>query len=201
MSHPLLARFASKVAIDPTGCWVWEGCLKRSGHGQFNDGAATVDVHRFIYTMLVGGDVSGRDIHHLCENPRCVNPSHLVALTRRHHIAVSPKSKGHAAIAHNRCAQGHPLTGSTTGVRPNGLRYCRICSTIRTRKKYAQGEDRRSPFLGVYWHKASSRWKVHITHGRRYIHIGTFSDEREAAAAWNKKAIELRGTNTRLNPV
>ena len=54
--------------------------------------------HRVAYTTLVGPIPKGHVIHHLCENPGCVNPRHLEALTKGEHTSA------HAALRRERAA-------------------------------------------------------------------------------------------------
>lgn len=55
-------------------CWIWVGCLyKGSGYGQFRNMRA----HRFSYSMCCGVVPDGLFVLHKCDNPPCVNPSHL----------------------------------------------------------------------------------------------------------------------------
>jgi hypothetical protein len=40
---------------------------------------------RFIYEEVVGPIPAAHELHHRCENPRCVNPDHLEPVTRAEH--------------------------------------------------------------------------------------------------------------------
>jgi hypothetical protein len=42
----------------------------------------------YVYDLTHGNRQWGMDIHHRCENPSCVNPYHLVGLTKQDHVAV-----------------------------------------------------------------------------------------------------------------
>ena len=65
---------------DENGCWLWTGRVNKStGYGeQANDLA-----HRLFYESLVGEIPAGLELDHLCRVHRCVNPSHLEAVTHR----------------------------------------------------------------------------------------------------------------------
>ena len=81
--------------VDPeTGCWVWDGHCNASGYGQFRLGSAKMKLaHRYYYELLVGPISEGHDLHHICENPKCVNPAHLEPLSRKVHRRKSKFTK------------------------------------------------------------------------------------------------------------
>jgi group I intron endonuclease len=56
-----------------------------------------------------------------------------------------------------------------------------------------------SIYMGVSFNKANSKWKVEIKYNRKYVFIGYFLNEIDAALAYNAKAIELYGENAKLN--
>jgi len=62
-----------------------------------------------------------------------------------------------------------------------------------------QAMKRRSKYRGVTWHRQSSRWHARIFNEGTPHHIGLYSDEEEAARAYDAKAISLKGTSTSLN--
>jgi hypothetical protein len=51
----------------------------------------------------------------------------------------------------------------------------------------------------VHYDKENQCWKASITYRFRSIWLGRFADEREAALAFDARAIALRGLNARLN--
>lgn len=59
--------------------------------------------------------------------------------------------------------------------------------------------DAKSEFKGVSWHQNSNKWIAKIIHNRAPIHLGVFSNEIDAARAYNFAAIEYFGKNARLN--
>lgn len=69
-------RFWKKVHKTDS-CWLWTGAKFKSGYGQIDDKGKTLRAHRVSYELRYG--VTPGDFHvlHSCDNPPCVNPSHL----------------------------------------------------------------------------------------------------------------------------
>lgn len=76
-------------------CWNWLGSLDRYGYGKFKLADRTVKAHRYSYQLYHGGfDESFHVLHH-CDNPCCVNPSHLFLGTNRDNVADRTAKKRH----------------------------------------------------------------------------------------------------------
>lgn len=56
-----------------------------------------------------------------------------------------------------------------------------------------------SKYKGVYWHKARNKWTAMIRFNRKGHYLGLFTDEKEAAKAYNEKAKDLFGDFAKLN--
>lgn len=58
-----------------------------------------------------------------------------------------------------------------------------------------------SRFRGVTWHRAKGRWVAQIRHETKLQVIGYFTDEKQAALAFNERAKMLLGSDAKLNRV
>jgi len=80
LSHGHLAkRLLNGIdRIDPrTGCWIW-GRTTSAGYGSMTVGGKTRRVHRLALAIHLGVDERSLDeVLHSCDNPLCLNPSHL----------------------------------------------------------------------------------------------------------------------------
>jgi hypothetical protein len=56
-----------------------------------------------------------------------------------------------------------------------------------------------SKFKGVRLEKRAGKWRAQIKINKKYIYLGLFSDEEEAARAYDLKAQELFGEYAALN--
>lgn len=87
------------------------------------------------------------------------------------------------------------INGNTLDNRRSNLRICnhqenRFNSRQHRPNKHAQ-------FKGV--HPNRDKWRAIIMKDRKYIHIGTFPTQEDAARAYDEKAVELFGEYACLN--
>lgn len=97
-------RFWDKVdkssGHGPAGdCWFWTGNTKTGGYGKIRDGSRSLKAHRLSYEMHFGPIPAGPGYHgycvcHRCDEPRCVNPSHLfLGLNRDNQVDKAVKGR------------------------------------------------------------------------------------------------------------
>jgi hypothetical protein len=129
-------RLSSKIAVDPSGCWLWTASL-RGGYGQVRFGPSTRAAHVVVFEQLVGAVPDGMELDHLCRIRHCVNPDHVEPVTHRENVL---RGEGPAAVNARKthCDRGHDLAD---GYRYDTGRMCRQCALDRA------AEQRR--FLGA----------------------------------------------------
>lgn len=138
-------RAAVAVLSGPleTPCWIWLGGCNDRGYGSRGTNGEFPErylVHRRVYEEFNGPIPDSHQIHHLCERPRCVNPTHLEVLsssahTRRH--LANPAAAERLAL---HLAGREPLRLIDI-VRETGLKHSTVNAALR--RGIAHGEFKR----------------------------------------------------------
>lgn len=79
------------------------------------------------------------------------------------------------------------------------LRACQHKQNMRNVLKCKRQTS--SMYKGVYWHKMGKKWMGYISYEGKRIHLGLFTNEGDAARAYNERASELYGEFARFNEV
>ena len=121
-------------------CWQWTGAVSH-GYGRailpvrFVQGLEIKNAwpaHRLVYFVLVGSVAPELDLHHECRNRACINPDHLLPVTRKRHIELEPRDIT-AMLQWNKenvpthCPRNHPYNEVNTVYKKDGNRRCLIC--------------------------------------------------------------------------
>lgn len=135
--EPLEDRFWSKVDVrSPWECWEWTGTRNylRGGYGTFREsrksGHRIFRAHRLAYELTFGSIPDGLVVRHVCDNPPCVNPLHLLAGTQKENIADMMARGRHNAPTKDACAEGHDYAEHGR-VYPSGRKVCLVCKRDR----------------------------------------------------------------------
>ena len=88
-------RFMAKVK-KTNSCWIWIGSQAGRGYGHFWYEGRLHGSHRISYKLFCGSIPNKRYVLHHCDNPPCVNPSHLFVGTQRDNL-VDASNKGRMA--------------------------------------------------------------------------------------------------------
>lgn len=155
MSETAPDRFWAKVnksGPTPPGrpglgrCWQWLAGRTKQGYGGFHPSKGLMTLaHRWAYESEVGPIPTGLVIDHLCRNRRCVNPSHLEAVTNEENLR---RGRGYALRngMRSECRNGHAYTPENTYYEPGGGVRCRECARTRDRKPERNAALRRRTY-------------------------------------------------------
>jgi hypothetical protein len=110
-------------------CWTWNGV--RSKKPKFPYGYTRRDfAHRIAYRIAKGTIPSGMHVRHACDNPTCVNPSHLLLGTPKDNVRDRTERNPYFRRAHARKAFG--------------LRSQTFREALRVSRRYKRKGPRRS---------------------------------------------------------
>jgi hypothetical protein len=89
-------------------CWEWNGGKYESGYGQVSTpGDISRPAHRMAYIAWVGPLEDGQHACHKCDNPPCMNPSHIFPGTRKDNMQDCAQKD---RTCHGERHGGHKLT-------------------------------------------------------------------------------------------
>ncbi len=145
----LIDRFMAKVHKSESGCWNWTAYKDKRGYGKFIVNNKPELAHRVVWWIFKGPIPDGLEMNHLCENPGCVNPDHLQAVTHKQNMHYG-KNRIALFAKQTHCYRGHEFSPENTWIRPlpkGGFgRFCKECSRIngqlrRNAKREAKAKE------------------------------------------------------------
>ena len=136
-----MKRFWNKV--DMAGdCWIWKAATIK-GYGSFKFEKKRTYAHRTSYQLTKGPIPEGLVINHLCENPLCVRPSHLEAVTQHANLMYSDTPMRRNKLK-THCVNGHEFSDDNTYISPKGYRKCRQCQRKMWKRNYYRKKSKKS---------------------------------------------------------
>jgi hypothetical protein len=126
------------------------------------------------------------------------------------HLFYAARSAGgrlnkHTILMHREVARraGLPESKEYDHIDRNGLNDSRSnlrpASRTQTRANSTKSKGKSSQYKGVYWHKKAGKWMARIGVNRKMRFLGYFTDEVEAARAYDRAALEIYGEFACLN--
>ena len=80
-------RFFNRIDLIPFHtCWEWSAGKNSAGYGAFYPKNKQILAHRYSYELHNGKIPDGHFVLHKCDNPSCVNPSHLIAGSQKDNL-------------------------------------------------------------------------------------------------------------------
>jgi hypothetical protein len=148
-----VARFWNFVPQgDPNVCWEWQSVRNHRGYGKFWLHGRTDLAHRVSYRIDKGLTIpAGKLIRHTCDNPPCVNPTHLLVGTVRDN-------------SRDQVERGRSLVGVAN---PRAKLTPERVREIRT--GWNQGETQVSLARRFGVSRAAVQW---VLNGRNWTHVG-----------------------------
>jgi hypothetical protein len=130
--------------------------------------------------------------------------------------AVSPQKSGIDYVSINACMDNFRMSRLIMGVlyQPNvvvdhidhdifnmtkaNLRVCTKADNAKNRAK-GFGKHLTSQYKGVYWDRRGGTWRAGINNGEKWLNLGTFDNEHEAAYVYNENCKKYHGEFAHLN--
>lgn len=74
--------------ITSDSCWLWQGTTRGGYAILFTLAGVSSSVHIRQYERKYGPVPIGKELHHTCFVRRCINPDHVIPVTRKKHSAL-----------------------------------------------------------------------------------------------------------------
>ena len=108
-------------------CWLWTYHVNADGYAQTRIQGKSVMAHRLSWQLANGSSPADKYVCHKCDNPRCVNPTHLFLGTQQDNMD-------------DMVAKGRYVAPSAAGAGPlNGAAKLTSAEAREIRKLYAAG--------------------------------------------------------------
>ena len=150
----ILIKIENNITIKD-GCWNWNLYCDKLGLPIIwsPEEGKSVPAHRFVYELFKGEIQHHQEIRHTCRNKSCINPEHLIQVTRAENV------KGTGIGRHNKikteCPKGHPYDKKNTLIIKDSYRQCLTCKRAFGRK-YAAKRRQNEKLIKLKYHSSKS---------------------------------------------
>ena len=111
--------FLNQKVEDDNGCWNWTGVLN-GGYGHVSIKANRILAHRYSLQLHLKRPIpKDIEVRHMCHNPRCFNPEHLVEGTHAENMKDMVEA--------GRQAKGAKLSAALLGIKRDSAKGERNC--------------------------------------------------------------------------
>lgn len=131
LAYPMvLKRLLMYSRRTATGCLEWTRWRNAEGYGYTSFRNHPERTHGLMFRAVKGPIQKGMIIRHTCDNPSCMEPSHLLIGTEADNTADSLARGRHFRAAKTHCKRGHDLAIHAK-VFAGGGRSCQACAKLR----------------------------------------------------------------------
>ena len=134
--HDVLKRISDKTIRNQVGCWHWIGASSQDGYAKIFWNGRMENVTRVLHKVSNGAIPPKMFMLHSCDNPGCVNPSHIRLGTNSENQKDRFRRHREREAANRRkesCPMGHKLFGHNIYLTHGETgRSCRICRNRRS---------------------------------------------------------------------
>lgn len=135
---------ANSTAVPETGCWLWNGYIRKDGYGHLRSFNKKILAHRASWVAFKGSLDTSYLVRHKCDTRCCVNPLHLELGTHQDN-ADDMVSRGRAAVGLNN-ARTKLSDEDIVAIRASSDKYRLIAETygmaLATIKRIKSGKTR-----------------------------------------------------------
>lgn len=132
----------------PNGCRQWVASMNELGYADIWWAKKYWMAHRLVYCAHHGPFDPWLDVRHSCDNPSCVEITHLSIGTRSDNMRDSVDRKRSKNAKKTHCPKGHSYAEHGLEFVPGGKsksygtwRHCKVCTRARMRIRLGWPED------------------------------------------------------------